>query len=148
MNIDYSRFYTKFVTFMNFLIHSFNVLHKILFTILQFFCCQKKNWMLKSCYEKEKCHWIRAGFGQLINNFACPCCGFGWKSSNPMVWVWVLFCHPNNLWVWVQVLVLGAGLRSVKPTPDPPVVIPRIGYYMFEVSDLIHSSVIYIKNYI
>jgi hypothetical protein len=45
--------------------------------------------------------------------------GLGGKTRTQQVWAWVLFCHPNSLWVWVQVMNLGAGLDSVKPGGHP-----------------------------
>jgi hypothetical protein len=54
--------------------------------------------------------------------FACSCCGFelGAKIRTQRVWVLVLFFQPNNLWIWVQVLVviLCASLGSLKHAPD------------------------------
>jgi hypothetical protein len=39
----------------------------------------------------------------------------GEKTRTQRVWVRVLFYHPNSLWVWVQVVISGACLGSVKP---------------------------------
>ena len=39
--------------------------------------------------------------------------GLGEKTRTQRVWVRVLFYHPNILWVWVRVVILG----SVKPAP-------------------------------
>lgn len=39
---------------------------------------------------------------------------------------WLLYFYPNNLWVRVQVMILGTGLDSVKPTSTLPVAIPSL----------------------